>query len=95
MYWNMVQQLAHHTTNGCNVRVGDMIASGTISGTEASSFGSMLELSWAGTKPIKMQDGSERKFLHDDDTVTMRAFSEKGYIRVGFGEVLTKIKPHI
>ena len=95
MYWNMVQQLAHHTTNGCNVRVGDMIASGTISGTEASSFGSMLELSWAGTKPIKMQDGSERKFLHDGDTVTMRAFSEKGHIRVGFGEVLTKIKSHI
>lgn len=95
VYWNMVQQLAHHTTNGCNVRVGDMIASGTISGTEASSFGSMLELSWAGSKPIKMYDGSERKFLHDGDTVTMRAFSEKGHIRVGFGEVLTKIKSHI
>lgn len=95
MYWNMVQQLAHHTTNGCNVRVGDMMASGTISGKEASSYGSMLELSWAGTKPLKMHDGSERKFLHDGDTVSMRAFCEKGHIRVGFGEVSTKIQSTI
>ncbi len=92
MYWNMVQQLAHHTMNGCNVRVGDVLASGTISGKNESSYGSMLELSWAGTKPIKMHDGSERKFLHDGDTVTMRAFAERDSIRVGFGEVSTKIQ---
>lgn len=93
MYWNMAQQLAHHTVNGCNVKVGDMMASGTISGKHESAFGSMLELAWAGTKPVPMKDGSERKFLLDGDTVTMRAFSEKDGIRVGFGEVTGKILP--
>ena len=93
MYWNMAQQLSHHTVNGCNVRVGDLMASGTISGSEESSHGSMLELSWAGTKPIALEDGSTRKFILDGDTVTMRAYGEKGTIRVGFGEVSTKILP--
>lgn len=93
MYWNMAQQLSHHTVNGCNVRVGDLMASGTISGSEESSYGSMLELSWAGTKPIALEDGSTRKFILDGDTVTMRAYGEKGTIRVGFGEVSTKILP--
>ncbi|MGB0657220.1 MAG: fumarylacetoacetase, partial [Flavobacteriaceae bacterium] len=93
MYWNMAQQLSHHTVNGCNVRVGDLMASGTISGPEKSSYGSMLELSWAGTKPITLEDGSTRKFILDGDTVTMRAYGEKGTIRVGFGEVSTKILP--
>ena len=58
MYWNMNQQLAHHTVNGCNVNCGDILASGTISGPEEGSFGSMLEISWKGTKPVKMPDGS-------------------------------------
>ena len=91
MYWNMNQQLAHHTVNGCNVHAGDMMASGTISGNDKSSFGSMLELSWKGTKPLLMPDGSERKFINDGDTVIMKAHSNKGNIRVGFGEVRRKV----
>ncbi|MEO1484706.1 MAG: fumarylacetoacetase [Bacteroidota bacterium] len=93
MYWNMVQQLAHHTVNGCNINVGDMMASGTISGKEDDSFGSMLELAWMGTKPVAMKDGSERKFIQDGDTVTMRGYAQKGDIRVGFGEVSAKVLP--
>ncbi len=89
MYWNMRQQLAHHTVNGCNIRGGDMIASGTISGPEEGSFGSMLEISWKGTKPVAMPDGSERKFIQDGDTVVMRA--SKGLI--GFGEVSGELRP--
>jgi fumarylacetoacetase len=73
MYWNMRQQLAHHTVNGCNLRAGDMMASGTISGPEKGSFGSMLEISWRGTEPVTMPDGTERKFIHDGDSVVMRA----------------------
>ena len=73
MYWNMRQQLAHHTVNGCNLRAGDMMASGTISGPSPGSFGSMLEISWRGTQPVAMPDGSERKFILDGDTVVMRA----------------------
>lgn len=93
MYWNMAQQLAHHTVNGCNIRCGDMMASGTISGPEDHQFGSMLEISWQGTKPIKLDDGSERKFIQDNDEVTMKAFAEKDGVRVGFGEVRTKLLP--
>ncbi len=95
MYWNYAQQLAHHTVNGCPIKVGDMMASGTISGPEPSSYGSMLELSWRGTKPLKMNDGSERKFIQDNDTVIMRAFAEKNGVRVGFGEVRSKLLPAI
>lgn len=87
LYWNMAQQLAHHTVNGCNVRAGDLMASGTISGDTPDSFGSMLELAWKGTKPLKLSDGSERKFLQDGDTVTMRGYCEKGDLRIGLGEV--------
>ncbi|MEO0471143.1 MAG: fumarylacetoacetase [Bacteroidota bacterium] len=93
MYWNMLQQLAHHTVNGCNVRVGDMLASGTISGKDETSYGSMLEISWAGSKPQKMSDGSERKFINDHDTVIMRGYAEKDGMRVGFGEVRTRVLP--
>ena len=85
MYWNMCQQLAHHTVNGCNVRVGDLLASGTISGPTPDSFGSMLELTWRGTKPIIMPDGTERKFIQNGDTIAMRAVAKKDDIRVGFG----------
>lgn len=91
MYWNMAQQLAHHTVNGCNICVGDMYASGTISGSTPDSYGSMLELAWKGTKPIPMPDGSERKFILDNDTVIMKGFAEKDNVRVGFGEVKTKV----
>ena len=93
MYWNMTQQLAHHTINGCNVEVGDLYASGTISGSEPNSFGSMLELTWRGQNPLKLSDGSERKFIEDHDTIIMRGISEKNGIRVGFGEVRGKVLP--
>jgi len=93
MYWNMNQQLAHHTINGCDVNVGDMMASGTISGNDETAYGSMLEISWKGTKSVKMADGTDRKFILDNDTVIMRGYSEKEGIRVGFGEVITKVLP--
>ncbi len=93
MYWNMAQQLAHHSVNGCNIRCGDMMASGTISGPSPESFGSMLEISWKGTKPVKLKDGSERKFIQDTDTVVMRGHCKKDGVRIGFGEVSTKVLP--
>ncbi|NOT38477.1 MAG: fumarylacetoacetase [Saprospiraceae bacterium] len=91
LYWSISQQLAHHTVNGCNMRIGDLCASGTISGPEASSFGSMLELAWKGTKPIPMNDGSTRVFLQDGDVVKMIAFTENKNYRIGFGECIGKI----
>ena len=93
MYWNMNQQLAHQTVNGCNVRVGDMYASGTISGPTPDAYGSMLELSWRGTKPIRLKDGSKRKFINDGDTVIMRGYCKKDGLHIGFGECTTKILP--
>ena len=93
MYWNMNQQIAHHTVNGCNLNVGDMMASGTISGHTKDSYGSMLELSWGGKNLIELKDGSTRTFINDMDTVTMRGYCEKNNIRVGFGEVKSKILP--
>lgn len=93
MYWNMCQQLAHHTVNGCNVNIGDMMASGTISGPEATEFGSMLEIAWKGTKPLQMSDGTERKFLLDNDTCIIRGYAEKNGARIGFGECSVKILP--
>jgi fumarylacetoacetase len=91
MYWNMNQQLAHHTVNGCNIRVGDCMGSGTISGPNEGQYGSMLEITWKGTKPVKMIDGSERKFIADNDTVIMRVYAEKNGVRIGFGEVTAKV----
>jgi fumarylacetoacetase len=93
MYWNMAQQLAHHTVNGCNVCCGDLMGSGTISGPTEDSYGSMLELAWKGTKPLIMNDGSERKFILDGDTVIMRGHSKSNGLRIGFGEVKAKILP--
>lgn len=93
MYWNMAQQLAHHTVNGCNIMVGDMYASGTISGPTPDSYGSMLEISWQGKNPVKMPDGSERRFILDNDTVVMRGHCEKDGVRIGFGECTGKILP--
>jgi fumarylacetoacetase len=93
LYWSMAQQLAHHTVNGCNINVGDMMASGTISGPTEDSFGSMLELSWKGTRSVKLQNGEERKFLQDGDTVIMRAFGNSNGLRIGFGEVRSKLLP--
>jgi fumarylacetoacetase len=91
MYWNMAQQLAHHTVNGCNIRTGDLMGSGTISGPTEDSYGSMLELCWKGTKPLKMIDGTERRFILDGDTVIMRGHCEANGVRIGFGEVKAKL----
>jgi fumarylacetoacetase len=93
MYWTMEQQLAHHTVNGCNIKVGDMMASGTISGPKQEEFGSMLELTWKGTKPIKLKDGSERKFVNDGDTITIKGYCEGHGVRIGFGECKAKVLP--
>ncbi|MEM6964560.1 MAG: fumarylacetoacetase [Bacteroidota bacterium] len=93
MYWNMCQQLAHHTVNGCNINVGDLYASGTISGKTETSYGSMLEITWKGTKPIDMPDGSQRKFIADGDTVVLRGWCEKDGVRIGFGEAAGKVLP--
>lgn len=93
MYWNMAQQLAHQTVAGCNINPGDMYASGTISGPTPDSFGSMLELSWKGTKKLPMKDGSERAFILDNDTIIMRGQARKGKLRIGFGECVTTILP--
>ncbi len=93
LYWNVAQQLAHHTSNGCNINVGDMMASGTISGPTDDSLGSMLELSWKVTQPVKLEDGEERRFIEDGDTVIMKGFAERDGVRVGFGEVSSQILP--
>lgn len=86
LYWSISQQLAHHTVNGCNMKVGDLCASGTISGPDEKSYGSMLELCWKGTKPISMDDGSTRTFIQDGDKVTMKAFAKNNHYCIGFGE---------
>ena len=95
MYWNMEQQLAHQTVNGCNIREGDLYGSGTISAPHEKGYGSMLELAWRGTKPVQLSNGTERKFILDRDTVIMKAWSEKNGVRIGFGEVSGKILPAI
>ena len=95
MYWNMSQQIAHHTVNGCNLNTGDMMASGTISGKSKDSYGSMLELSWGGKKDIILDGGYSRTFVEDFDTILMRGYCSKNDIRVGFGEVKTKLLPSI
>jgi len=93
MYWNICQQLAHHTVNGCNINVGDLYASGTISGPEPGSYGSMLELTWRGARPLTLDDGSERKFINDHDTIIIKGYCEKGGFRIVFGECITKVLP--
>merc|ERR1712227_553958 len=93
MYWTMKQQLVHHTVTGCNMRPGDLLASGTISGPESSSFGSMLEISWRGTKPVQMNGGGERKFLQDGDNVIMTGVCKGKGFNVGFGSVEGVVLP--
>jgi fumarylacetoacetase len=93
MYWNIQQQLAHHTITGCNVNPGDLMASGTISAPEEGGYGSLLELSWKGTKTIRLENGEQRKFLQDGDTVTLTGWCQGQGYRVGFGEVIGKILP--
>jgi fumarylacetoacetase len=91
MYWNLLQQLAHMTSNGTPIRVGDLYASGTISGATRESFGSMLEIAWKGTQPIFLSDGTTRTFLHDGDTIVMKGFAQNDNFRVGFGSLFGTI----
>ncbi|MCO4863191.1 fumarylacetoacetase [Cupriavidus sp. WGlv3] len=93
MYWTMAQQLAHHTVSGCNVRVGDLMGSGTISGTTLDSYGSLLELTRNGAEPLTLADGSQRSFLQDGDDVIMTGYCQGDGYRVGFGTVSGKILP--
>lgn len=93
LYWSMAQQLTHHTVNGCNINAGDMMASGTISGPTPESYGSMLELSWRGSQPISLSDGTERKFIEDGDSIILRGHCHKNGLRIGFGEVRGKVLP--
>jgi fumarylacetoacetase len=93
IYWNIVQQLAHQTVNGCNINTGDIYSSGTISGMEPGSYGSMIELTRNGTRPVKLPDGSERRFLEDNDTVILRGYAEKNGMRIGFGEASVTVLP--
>lgn len=95
MYWNISQQLAHHTVNGCPINSGDMMGSGTISGPTKDSCGSMLELSWNGQKPLRLENGSERTFIQDYDTVIIRGYCEKDGHRIGFGECRSQLLPVI
>lgn len=95
LYWNMNQQLAHQTSNGCNVEVGDIYASGTISGPSPGSMGSLLEITWNGEKPIHLPGGEERIFLEDGDTVIMKGYAEKNNVRIGFGECRGTVMPSI
>jgi fumarylacetoacetase len=95
LYWNVCQQLAHHTVNGCNLRPGDLLASGTISGPTPDSYGSLIELAWKGTKPLSLSSGETRVFLQDGDRVTMTAWCQGPGYRIGFGEVTGRILPAV
>lgn len=87
MYWTLGQMLVHHTSNGCNMRPGDFIASGTVSGPDKDSRGCLLELTWRGTEPLELPSGERRAFLENGDEVIMRGHAEReGYRRIGFGE---------
>jgi fumarylacetoacetase len=92
LYWNMLQQLAHHTVTGCNLRPGDLLASGTISGPTPGSRGSMLELTWRGAEPLTLASGEQRKFLQDGDTVVLTGWCQGDGYRVGFGEARGRIE---
>ena len=87
LYWSMAQQLAHHTVTGCNVNIGDLMASGTISGKEPETFGSLLELTWNGSTPLKLEGDIERTFIEDDDLIRMTGWAQGNGYRIGFGEV--------
>ncbi len=93
LYWTMDQQLAHHTITGCNLRPGDLLASGAISGPTPDSYGSLLELAWRGTKPLHLPNGEQRAFLHDGDEVTLTGWCQAATYRVGFGEVTAQLLP--
>jgi fumarylacetoacetase len=93
LYWNVAQQVAHHTVNGCNLRTGDLVASGTISGPTPDSRGSLLEITWGGKQPLELPGAETRRFLADGDRITMTAWCQGPSYRVGFGEVTGKVLP--
>lgn len=94
MYWTIGQMLTHHASNGCNLRPGDLLASGTVSGPEKSERGCMLELTWRGAEPITLPSGEERKFLQDGDEVVLRGTCKRqGFRRIGFGECRGTVVP--
>ena len=93
LYWTMFQQLTHHSITGCNMQPGDLLASGTISGSGKDERGCLLELTWRGEKPVKLSSGEERKFLEDEDSVIITGWCQGEGYRVGFGEVVGKILP--
>lgn len=95
MYWSMAQQLTHHTIAGCNLQVGDLMGSGTISGPTPDSYGSLLEITWNATKPLTLSNGEQRNFIQDGDTVIMKGYCEKDDLRIGFGQVSGKILPAV
>jgi fumarylacetoacetase len=91
LYWSMAQQLAHHTVSGCNTRVGDLMGSGTISGPTPDTFGSLLELTWNGQKPLALPGGATRSFLEDGDEVVITGSCQGDGFRVGFGDVRGRV----
>ena len=93
MYWSSAQQLAHHTSSGCAMSVGDVLGSGTISGPEKGMYGSMLELAWGGKEPMTLEGGVTRTFLEDGDMLTMRGVARGKDYRIGFGEASGEILP--
>ncbi|HEX3107649.1 MAG TPA: fumarylacetoacetase [Thermoanaerobaculia bacterium] len=95
MYWTFAQLVAHHTSNGCNLQAGDLIASGTVSGTTKESRGCLLERTWRGTEPLELPTGETRKFLEDGDEVIFRAYCERDSLRIGFGECRGVVLPSL
>jgi fumarylacetoacetase len=94
LYWTIGQMVAHHTSNGCNLRRGDLLATGTVSGKEKHERGCLLELTWRGTEPIELPSGETRRFLEDGDEIIMKGYCEKeGFRRIGFGECAGMIIP--
>jgi fumarylacetoacetase len=94
LYWTIAQMLSHHSSNGCNLQTGDLMATGTVSGKSKAERGCLLELTWRGTEPIQLPNGEERRFLEDGDEIIMKGFCEReGFRRIGFGECRGKILP--
>jgi fumarylacetoacetase len=94
MYWTVAQMIAHHTSNGCNLELGDLIGSGTVSGPEKSSWGSLLELTARGTEPIELATGERRGFIEDGDDIILRGYCQRpGYTLIGFGEARAMVLP--
>ena len=94
LYWTLGQMFTHHTSNGCNLRPGDLFASGTISGPSRESRGCLLELTWRGAEPLTLPNGETRKFLEDGDEVILRAYCQRaGAVRIGLGECRGVVTP--